>query len=25
MTAFQDAYGKNFQRMGVGRVLTFPR
>jgi 7,8-dihydropterin-6-yl-methyl-4-(beta-D-ribofuranosyl)aminobenzene 5'-phosphate synthase len=25
MTVFQDAYGENFQRMGVGRVLTFPR
>jgi len=25
MTAFQDAYGDRFQRMGVGRVLTFPR
>ncbi|MGW8265292.1 MAG: MBL fold metallo-hydrolase [Longimicrobiales bacterium] len=25
MTAFQDAYGDRFQRMGVGRVLSFPR
>lgn len=24
MAAFQDAYGENFQRMGVGRVLRFP-
>ncbi len=24
MAVFQDAYGENFQRLGVGRVLTFP-
>ncbi len=24
MAAFQDAYGEDFQRLGVGRVLTFP-
>jgi 7,8-dihydropterin-6-yl-methyl-4-(beta-D-ribofuranosyl)aminobenzene 5'-phosphate synthase len=25
MTAFQTAFGENFQRMGVGRVLKLPR
>jgi 7,8-dihydropterin-6-yl-methyl-4-(beta-D-ribofuranosyl)aminobenzene 5'-phosphate synthase len=24
MNAFQNTYGENFQRLGVGRVLTFP-
>jgi 7,8-dihydropterin-6-yl-methyl-4-(beta-D-ribofuranosyl)aminobenzene 5'-phosphate synthase len=24
MASFQNAYGENFQRLGVGRVLTFP-
>jgi 7,8-dihydropterin-6-yl-methyl-4-(beta-D-ribofuranosyl)aminobenzene 5'-phosphate synthase len=24
MAVFQDAYGENFQRLGVGRVLSFP-
>ncbi|MGD2123016.1 MAG: MBL fold metallo-hydrolase [Gemmatimonadota bacterium] len=24
MTAFQNAYGENYQRLGVGQILTFP-